>query len=80
MLDVEDDQRGRDDAADLPGADADAAQGLERGLEQRVSTFTQAPPPEHGNPAVPQRHAAAPQHTTRDRPGTPRRSAGRDYL
>jgi hypothetical protein len=32
------------------------------------------------DPAPPQRHAAAPHHTTRDKPGTPSRSAGSDYL
>ena len=40
MVDVQEYESGGDDLSDLPGAEADVAQGLEGGLEQRVSAFT----------------------------------------
>lgn len=37
---MQQDESGRDDRTDAPRAETDVAKGLERGLEQRVSAFT----------------------------------------
>ena len=43
MLVVEEDEGGGGDGADAPGAEADPAQRLDGGLEQRVAAFSQRP-------------------------------------
>src|SRR2546421_200777 len=40
---MQEDECGSDNLADLPGAEADVAQRFERGLQQRVTTFTDGP-------------------------------------